>query len=127
MEAGGKTGAVRLHWRPRGENAEMTIRTQRILNCIGPEGDITRANHPLLRNLLEQGRIRPDVHRMGLDVEQSGRLHSATGSPQDTLFAVGPVTKGEAWEIVAVPDIRRQVWNLARYLGNAHWVEGEGL
>lgn len=120
-------GAVTLHWRPRGETAEVSVRTQRILNCIGPEGDITRANHPLLRNLLEQGRIRPDVHRMGLDVEQSGRLNNATGTPQDNLFAVGPMTKGEAWEIVAVPDIRRQVWNLARYLGNAHWVEGEGL
>lgn len=132
--AGGKltraevdAGAVRLHWRPRGEIAGMSVRAQRILNCIGPEGDITRANHPLLRNLLEQGRVRPDVHRMGLDVEQSGRLRSAVGSPQDNLFAVGPVTKGEAWEIVAVPDIRRQVWHLARYLGNAHWVEGEGL
>jgi uncharacterized NAD(P)/FAD-binding protein YdhS len=40
---------------------------------------------------------------------------------------VGPITKGEAWEIVAVPDIRRQAWDLARYLGNEHWVGGEGL
>jgi uncharacterized NAD(P)/FAD-binding protein YdhS len=43
------------------------------------------------------------------------------------LFAVGPITKGDAWEIVAVPDIRRQAWDLAQYLGNEHWVGGEGL
>lgn len=48
-------------------------------------------------------------------------------SAEDRLFAVGPLTKGEAWEIVAVPDIRRQVWDLARYLSDAQWVGGEGL
>jgi hypothetical protein len=28
---------------------------------------------------------------------------------------------------VAVPDIRRQAWSIARRLANSHWVEGEGL
>jgi len=28
---------------------------------------------------------------------------------------------------VAVPDIRRQVWALARQITGAHWVEAEGL
>ena len=88
---------------------------------------MTRADHPLLRGLLGQGKVRPDRHRLGLDVEQSGRLRNAAGETQHQLFAVGPLTKGEAWEIVAVPDIRRQVWNLARYLGSAHWVGGARL
>jgi hypothetical protein len=26
-----------------------------------------------------------------------------------------------------VPDIRRQTWDVARRLSNAHWVGGEGL
>jgi len=131
--AGKLTGATvegasaRLRWRPRGGSAEVNLLAQRVINCIGPEGDVTCAGHPLLDNLLEQGRARPDVHRLGLDVEQSGRLRNAAGEPQEGLFAVGPLTKGEAWEIVAVPDIRRQVWDLARYLGSAHWVGGEGL
>jgi uncharacterized NAD(P)/FAD-binding protein YdhS len=64
---------------------------------------------------------------LGIDVDRSGRVITSSGAPQDGLFAVGPITKGEAWEIVAVPDIRRQAWDLARYLGNAHWVGGEGL
>jgi uncharacterized NAD(P)/FAD-binding protein YdhS len=37
------------------------------------------------------------------------------------------MTKGAEWEIVAVPDIRRQVWSLARALTNTQWVGGEGL
>jgi uncharacterized NAD(P)/FAD-binding protein YdhS len=127
VEARGADRAVRLRYRPRGGDAETSLVAQRIINCIGPESDVTRTGDRLLRDLLAQGRLRPDAHRLGLDVVLSGRLRDAGGEPQDRLFAVGPITKGEAWEIVAVPDIRRQVWNLARLLANAHWVGGEGL
>lgn len=37
------------------------------------------------------------------------------------------MTRGAHWEIVAVPDIRRQVWALAREITGAHWVAAEGL
>jgi uncharacterized NAD(P)/FAD-binding protein YdhS len=43
------------------------------------------------------------------------------------VLAIGPMTRGAFWEIVAVPDIRRQAWSVARRLSNAQWVEGEGL
>ena len=46
---------------------------------------------------------------------------------EDRLYAIGPMTRGAWWEVVAVPDIRVQAWNLARTLANAHWVGGEGL
>lgn len=120
-------GRVRLRWRPRHAEAEESLLADRIINCTGPEGALSRAEHPLVRDLVAQGRLRSDAHRLGLDVDRSGRAIGANGASQDRLFAVGPLTKGEAWEIVAVPDIRRQVWDLARLLGNAHWVGGEGL
>jgi uncharacterized NAD(P)/FAD-binding protein YdhS len=120
-------GRVRLRWRPRHAHAEESLLADRVINCTGPEGALSRADHPLVRDLVAQGRLRSDAHRLGLDVDRSGRAIGADDAPQDRLFAVGPLTKGEAWEIVAVPDIRRQVWDLARLLGNAHWVGGEGL
>jgi uncharacterized NAD(P)/FAD-binding protein YdhS len=49
------------------------------------------------------------------------------GEPTQTLRALGPMTRGTFWEIVAVPDIRRQTWAVVRKLSNAHWVGGEGL
>lgn len=119
--------AVRLDWRPRGSDEQASMLADRVIGCTGPEGDFTRTRHPLLDDLHRQGRVRPDAHRLGLDVERSGRVYDASGQPQSDLFAVGPLTKGEAWEMIAVPDIRRQVWDLARFLGNAHWVGGEGL
>lgn len=116
-----------VHYRPRGEETVQRLEVSRIINCTGPQGDLTRSEAPLLRDLLAQRRVRADAHRIGLDVDHLGRVRDGGGEAQDRLFAVGPLTKGEAWEIVAVPDIRRQVWNLARFLADAHWVGGEGL
>ncbi len=118
---------IDVEFRPRGAAAEKILSVGRIINCTGPGGDVTRATQPLVRDLLAAGHIRPDVHRVGLDVDHTGRVRGAGGKPQQRLFAVGPMTKGEAWEIVAVPDIRRQVWNLARLLTASQWVGGEGL
>ena len=43
------------------------------------------------------------------------------------ILAIGPMTRGDLWDVVAVPDIRIQVSALARRLVNAHWTGGEGL
>ena len=118
---------VAVGLRRRGKVTEDRLTVGRVINCTGAGGDITRATQPLLLGLQATGRIRPDVHHLGLDVDQSCRVRDATGTPQERLFAVGPVTKGEAWEIIAVPDIRRQVWDLARVLTASHWIGGEGL
>lgn len=122
-----RSGRAEVTWRPRATDATETVVVDRVINCTGPEGDLLRAPDALVKNLLAAGRIGPDAHRLGMDVDQLGRVRDAEGRPQGNVFAVGPMTKGEAWEIVAVPDIRRQVWDLARYLADAHWVGGEGL
>lgn len=110
---------ARIRWRPRGQDEARTLEAGRVITCIGPEGDLARCDHPLLAGLLAGGLVRADAHRLGLDVDHVGRLVDAAGRRQDRLLAVGPITKGEAWEIIAVPDIRRQVWDLARYLTGA--------
>lgn len=119
--------AASVTWRRRFARAPETRRFERIILCTGPQADITRNPQDLLGQLLKDGLARPDVHRLGLDVDHLCHLRNAHGQAQPGLFAIGPMTKGEAWEIVAVPDIRRQVWDLARFLTHSHWVGGEGL
>jgi uncharacterized NAD(P)/FAD-binding protein YdhS len=70
-------------------------------NCTGPLGDLRRTSDPLLRQLLDNSEIRTDGFAMGLAVDK----HSRAG---DRIWALGPLTKGMYWEIVAVPDIRYQ-------------------
>ena len=71
------------------------------VNCTGPLGEMRRTADPLLRQLLADGVIGVDQLGMGLQVDERNRA-------ADRLWAVGPMTKGRYWEIVAVPDIRGQ-------------------
>lgn len=80
---------------------EEERRVSVIFNCTGPLGDMQRTEDPLLRELLESGEIGIDHLGMGLAVDQASRAG-------ERIWAVGPLTKGTYWEIVAVPDIRGQ-------------------
>ena len=109
----GRQGAGIVEWRPRGSDVVERLETARIVNCTGPQMDIARAGEPLLDRLLETGRIRPDICRIGIDVDADCRTIDSRGEASQALFAVGPMTRGAVWEIVAVPDIRSQVQVLA--------------
>lgn len=113
--------------RIRGFAAESTLQVRRVINCTGPQGNLAAARDPLLRHLSGSGSIRPDPLRIGIDVDAQSRTIATDGTRNEKLYAIGPMTRRESWEIVAVPDIRQQVCALARRLSNAHWVGGEGL
>lgn len=103
-------------WRSRGSETVERIEVARIVNCTGPEADLPRSPEPLLRALLKRGAIRPGPNGLGLDVDQEMRVIGESGAADPRLFAVGPITRGVLWEIVAVPDIRVQVAELAARL-----------
>lgn len=120
-------GGVGVTWRRRGADAPERLHVQRIVNCTGPQGDLARTTEPLLQRLAARGTIRPDAAHLGIEVDNQAQTIAADGRGNPALYALGPMTRGAFWEIVAVPDIRQQTWNLARRLSNAHWVGGEGL
>lgn len=126
-EARAAEGRVAIAWRPRGETATRRGRYRRIVNCTGPQGDLLRTREPLLHLLLAGGHIRPDAHRLGIDVSSQAEAIDVRGNPNPRLLVLGPMTRGAFWEIVAVPDIRVQSWAVARRLSHAHWTGGEGL
>ncbi|MET0271251.1 MAG: FAD/NAD(P)-binding protein [Sphingomonas sp.] len=103
-------------WRSRGEGREVRLDARRIINCTGPQGDLLRTQQPLLRLLLASGCIRPDPHRFGIDVDAGARVIDVKGQASTRLFALGPMTRGAFWEMVAVPDIRVQTWAVAEHL-----------
>jgi uncharacterized NAD(P)/FAD-binding protein YdhS len=101
----GRVGAV---WRPRGEVQTWRLEVDLVINCTGPSTDVERSTEPLIATLARQGLIRADPLRLGLDVDADHRVLRADGQVHQTLFAVGPITRGALWEINAVPDIRVQ-------------------
>jgi uncharacterized NAD(P)/FAD-binding protein YdhS len=66
-----------------------------------------------LRKLFADGLVRSDALCLGLDVGEDCAVIRRDGRKSDRLYAVGPITSGVFWEIVAVPDIRQQVAMLA--------------
>ena len=111
-EPDGKGALVR--WRPRGEAGARELRVARIVNCAGPELDIGRAGEPLLDALIGAGRICPDPCRLGIDVDRDSRALDRNGAANDSLYAIGPMTRGAFWESIAIADIAAQAQAIAR-------------
>lgn len=99
--------------RPRGHNEIVTLATEYVINCTGPASDYRRIDDPLVRSLIERGLARPDPLGLGLEIGRDLHPIGAGGNPSERLFAAGPMTKGEGWEITAVPDLRTQAAALA--------------
>ena len=97
-----------------------------LVNCTGPAADITAANDPLLRYLLDAGLARPDSLRLGLDTDSHGGLRDATGRPSSDIFTLGPLLRGRWYETTAIPEIRDQAAVLARFLFTSRALAGPG-
>lgn len=82
-----------------------------IINCTGPNNNLKEI--PLLNSLLDAGVIRENNVGLCIDVDDEGAVLNAQGEAWNDLFAMGPLTKSQLWEIVAVPDIRGQAARLA--------------
>ena len=96
-----KPGGLLVEFRPRGKTIMESGTFSYVFNCTGPSHAIAHSKNPLVRSLLDAEEIRPDHLGIGLDI-------SATCRAGDRLWAMGPLTKGRYWEIIAVPDIREQ-------------------
>jgi uncharacterized NAD(P)/FAD-binding protein YdhS len=95
--------ALEVEIRRRGANTPQTIRFACAFNCTGPLHAISRTRDPLLRSLFDAGYVRPDHLDIGVDVDERSRAGRG-----ERIWALGPLTKGRYWEIIAVPDIREQ-------------------
>jgi uncharacterized NAD(P)/FAD-binding protein YdhS len=87
----------------RGGKSEMRVRVAYAFNSTGPLHAMGRTKDAMLRQMLDDGLIRPDALGIGLEVDERSRT---TGSTR--VWAMGPLTKGRYWEIIAVPDISGQ-------------------
>jgi uncharacterized NAD(P)/FAD-binding protein YdhS len=92
---------IAVELRRRGASAPQSMSFAYAFNCTGPLHLIERTKDPLLRTLLDTRSARPDHLGIGLAVDERSRAG-------ERLWALGPLTKGRYWEIIAVPDIREQ-------------------
>lgn len=104
---------VSIALRGRAENRRLQV--ARIVNCTGSDTDLSRTANPVLRDLMQQGWLQADPHRLGTRVDAQGALSSAHGRSAP-IYALGPLRMGTLFESIAMPEIRVQAHNLANLL-----------
>jgi uncharacterized NAD(P)/FAD-binding protein YdhS len=77
-----------------------------VINCTGPLHAMEQTQNPVIRQMLDDTLVAVDRIGIGLKVDESDRAG-------ERVWAMGPVTKGNYWEIIAVPDIRGQAARVA--------------
>jgi uncharacterized NAD(P)/FAD-binding protein YdhS len=108
IEGDGDGLDVTFRKRGQGENERKTRRFGYVFNCTGPLHEIGRTRDPLLRKLLDSGLAVSDELGLGLAVDERSRAQGGA-----RLWALGALTKGRYWEMIAVPDIRDQAAQVA--------------
>jgi uncharacterized NAD(P)/FAD-binding protein YdhS len=108
--------AMEVHYVPRGRTRQEVATAALVINCIGPESDYRKIDHPLVRNLMRRGLIRPGPAHLGVDALLNGAIIGQNGAASDMLYTLGSSMKGVLWEVVAVPEIRVQAKRLAALL-----------
>jgi len=106
-------GGVRLAARTSDGRA-LELAVARVVNATGLELRVQAMRSPFPAQLLDTGHARLGAHGLGLATDAEGRLLDAAGHPQDDLRAIGSLRIGEAWESIAVPELRVQAEAIAR-------------
>lgn len=107
---------VHLQHRQRGSYSRHKFDVVGVINCTGATLDPWLSTDPFVRQLLDEGVARAHPNGLGFDVDPDGRVLSAEGAIQHTLFALGPITQGAFWESSAVPEIRVRAAAIAMML-----------
>ena len=99
-------GGVEVEIALRGRDRTEVRTFDTVVNCTGPLGAMARTETPILRQMLDDGLVAVDPLGIGIDVDDRDRAGKR-------IWALGPMTKGKHWEIIAVPDIRGQAERVA--------------
>ncbi len=106
LSAAPRAEGMEVEIRRRGSQESTKGRFAYAFNCTGPLHAMARTKNTLLRGLLDAGDVKPDQLDIGLAVDENSRAG-------ERLWALGPLSKGRYWEIIAVPDIREQAAQVA--------------
>lgn len=108
---------VTVEYFDKKENELRQLKGSRVINCTGPETDLSNLNKSFLKNCLLKGILTQDNLKLGIKTDtESFQVINAEGNPHVNLFTIGSNLKGELWESTAVNELRGQTEKLAEKL-----------
>ncbi|MCU0438174.1 MAG: FAD/NAD(P)-binding protein [Raineya sp.] len=107
---------IKVSYWDRKNKKENYIWVNRVINCTGPNTDISQSNNPLIQNLYQKGLIQSDDLKLGIQTNIYGAIYQQDNEVNHRFFALGSLLKGMLWESTAVPELRVQAKNLAQFM-----------
>ncbi|MGD2044658.1 MAG: FAD/NAD(P)-binding protein [Gemmatimonadota bacterium] len=102
-------GGLRIVILPRGERTTRSATFGAVLSCRGFATRVEESRNSFLQSCLRQGLARPSDAGRGFETDESARLLSAAGRPDDTLYCIAGMTLDRFGETPAAVFILRQI------------------
>ena len=80
---------VSVGWMPKATHAEQRFSVAKIINCMGPGGNLRLSPFVLIRQMISERLIESDALALGLAVDEEGRALNPCGEAEPGLFALG--------------------------------------
>lgn len=105
----------------RGTDKVAEVEAGLVLNCTGPSHGLRDQGDQLIAQMHAEGLVEPDALGLGIEVDSADRISGARHA-----YAIGPLTRGRYWEIIAVPDLREKAADIAAMIARDYAVSLEG-
>ncbi|APH58963.1 Pyridine nucleotide-disulfide oxidoreductase family [Granulibacter bethesdensis] len=102
------SGDIVMTFRARGQSDTSRMTVRAVVNCTGPGHRSVVEAHPVLHALAEQGALRSDPCRLGIDVDWESRVLDRDGKAWPDAFVVGPLARGTHGELMGLPQVTTQ-------------------
>jgi uncharacterized NAD(P)/FAD-binding protein YdhS len=107
---------LKINYRNPLSQTIQTVEAGVIINCTGPNYDLSKVDDLLIKALLRKKYICQDPLQIGLELSDNYQLKNQRYQKQDNLYYIGPMLKARYWEAIAVPELREHVQRLAKIL-----------
>lgn len=111
-----KGGRIHLQLRPRGAEQSVSHSCDVLIRATGLDTDVAATPEPLVRQLHGDGWLSADPLGLGFKCDGGFGLLNRLNRRADGLYALGPLLRGEYWEMTAVPELRAAAKALATEL-----------
>ncbi len=107
-------GPIAVSMCSRGTTQTRIFEADLVIQATGFNLGASSSDHPLVRQLVDDGVAQPDELDLGLAADGAGRLLASDGVPAHGLRCLGTLLRGSLWECSGLPEIRALAKAIAR-------------
>lgn len=117
-----KTAEINVNYRSPLTHSVASIKVSCVINCTGPEADISKIPQGLLAKLYKNQLIVSDELLVGIQVSVSDFKVKNTHNTEH-FYAIGNLLRGELWESTAINELREQAIQLSIQIEHAEKIK----